>query len=382
MAKSIEGPVGKRAKVRGGLPGDSWRDHVSSGAERAYDTALAPARRDAAELRRKGRLVAAHRAEKRAYRIRARGYQRKYSPVDQEETLMGKSYDGVSKLDARAAAHGAGSRAAKRIAAHTPDIRYVKQEHKIGPWTTKRTTIRNKPLTKEEERRENMLAVGNALGGTRAVLAAAAGASGVAAVNEAQQNARRRTRQITSDMARKVEDRTVDKAFTVDDILSVGISKAYGTDLVGISKLFGSGLLKRVAGSSLGSGAGMIGGAAKTGFEEGGFKGATAAARQAHNDLGGMKGFQEAASSSAPSIGGHAGDAAKLAGGAAGVGLLGWGAKQGVKMGRNRLASLGEAASNYKSGLADKAKKAALYGAVGGTGMIAGGTALGNTIGN
>jgi hypothetical protein len=97
-----------RAKVRGALPGEQWREYVSAGAERAYDAPLAGARAEAKGLRRKGRLVAAHKREQGAYKIRVRGWDRKYQgrdPLDKAYTsrsvALGPVKFGSKKLQLR-----------------------------------------------------------------------------------------------------------------------------------------------------------------------------------------------------------------------------------------------------------------------------------------
>jgi hypothetical protein len=155
------------AKVRGALPGESWREYVSPGAEKAYDGPLRSNRTEAHKLARKGRLVAAHKREKAAYKIRVRGYDRKH----RGENPVEKAYTSRSVA--------------------------------LGPvkYATKKLQLR-KP-TKGEERAEQLRAVLGGVGTIKLAAGAGAGALVTDAVKDAKDKSKKATVAVKSKIAKE-----------------------------------------------------------------------------------------------------------------------------------------------------------------------------------
>jgi len=162
------------AKVRGALPGESWREYVSPGAEKAYDGPLRANREEAHKLARKGRLVAAHKREKAAYKIRVRGYDRKH-----------KGENPVEKA-------------------------YTSRAFTAGPvkYASKKLQIR-KP-TKGEERAEQLRAVLGGVGTIKLAAGAGAGALVTDAVKDAKDKSKKATVAVKSKI--KPEETKVTKS--------------------------------------------------------------------------------------------------------------------------------------------------------------------------
>lgn len=88
-----------RAKARALLPGDAWREESSEGAQRAHDKVLPQYRERAKEEGWKERAHAARSIEGKRYKIRVRGYDRKYghygpnAEASKSLVEIGKAYD-------------------------------------------------------------------------------------------------------------------------------------------------------------------------------------------------------------------------------------------------------------------------------------------------
>lgn len=89
-----------RAKARAVLPGEGWREESSKGAQLAHDKVLPAYRERAKEEGWRERAHAARSIESKRYRIRVRGYDRKYGkygPSHEEASKslveIGKSFD-------------------------------------------------------------------------------------------------------------------------------------------------------------------------------------------------------------------------------------------------------------------------------------------------
>lgn len=186
-----EPQVSRRAKIRGGLPGDQWRDYVSSGARHAYDAPLAPGRAEAHQLRRKGRLVAAHRAEKRAYRIRVRGYDRK---------------------------HRGGEKVTKG---------YSSETRQVGPYRHKKTSLRLGKPSATELRTERIKAIGSAVGASRLPMLLLAGSGGAVALDALNDTKKKTTKVLRNATGGTLTGDTggMEKAWTRDDVLGVNTTE-------------------------------------------------------------------------------------------------------------------------------------------------------------
>lgn len=349
MAKKPE-PTSRSSRIRAGLPGDSWRPYVSRGAERAYDGPLAPARAEAKQLRRKGRLVAAHRREKGAYKIRARGYDRKRLGLEPVEKAV------------------------------------VRRVVKVGPYKTVNTRMSLRRPGKHERRREDLVAVANALGGARTVAAIGAGSGITAMVSNAKDKAKQganRTLEVvrrpsSGRSAEEKEVAPVKKAFDIDDILASSISKEFEYSLVEISKK-GVGIIdafktgkKVFSGTKGGQIVDDVVNAGRQGWSEGGFKGASDAVGTAWEKAGEQKGkairegLTEAANTASKDV--DPKKAALYAGVPAALGAGAFGAHKLWGMGKKKAKS--------------KMLKYAGYGAAGIGGATALGTYAGNTASN
>lgn len=328
MAEKPE-PTARSSRIRAGLPGDSWRPYVRSGAERAYDGPLAPARAEAKQLRRRGRLVAAHRREKGAYLIRARGYDRKRLGVEPFEKA------------------------------------YTKDVMRIGPYTRSRTRMTLRKPDRAERRRENLVATGRALGGLRAAAALTIGTSAGAGIASRHE----RGESVKTDVDH--QEGRMAKAFDIDDILASNISKSFGVDLIDIEKGFWNATWDAFKGSQGGKLVGALKNRASQGWESGGFTGARDSVRNLWNQAGGSTGTASAtvrrSAQDAVNTGLKEVDPKKAAlygGGAAALGLGAYGAKRLAGVGMQRAKS--------------KALKYAGYGAAG----IGGTAALGSYLGS
>lgn len=155
------------AKVRGALPGDSWREFVSEGAQKAYDGPLSGQREEAHKLARKGRLVAAHKREKASYKIRVRGYARQRSAATNKE-----------------------------LAREVVDKAYTSRSFTAGPvkYASKKLQLR-KP-TKGEERAEQLRALLGGVGTVKLAAGAGAGALVTDAVKDARDKSQKATRAV------------------------------------------------------------------------------------------------------------------------------------------------------------------------------------------
>lgn len=338
-AKSDPEP-GRRARVRAVHPsGDEWRKHVSSGAARAYDGPLEPSAKEAKALAKKGRLVAAHKREKGRYRIRVRGYDRKYRPEEYEE--VGKA---------------------------------VKQTaQKIGPYSKKVTEIRLKKPSKAERRTEVIRAVGSSIGGTKV----AAGAAGGVAASEwwdktkkGAKAAKERSKQAIHEVSGERAESKVGKSLTIDDILANRIAKA---DEVSLSELqeIHKGFLQQLKNTFAGTQTGQLGQRYVQAFRQGGANGAGMegslnATQKVAQETGGAKGIGQALWNDAGTIAANP-NAHKGAAAVAGLGAAGYGAYRAGKWGVGTIKA--------------KAKKAALYGGGALVGTSVAGGYLGSKMG-
>lgn len=324
-------------KVRGGLPGDKWREHVSEGAKRAYDYPLAQQRQDASALRRKGRLVEAHRKEKASYKIRVRGYARKSDGDKQVEKA------------------------------------WTKNVTRIGPYTRSKSRLSLLPKSKAERRNETIRAVGSSLGGIRTVAALGGGAAIGDVVTDKKRQAKEIGLKVKSHVPAK--EGTVVKSLTIDDIngnrlpvirphydidtinkqWSDAEYEAYLDEIAKFSLAPFKSAFRQAAPEAWHAPAENLYRGARQSFQEGGVGGLSShlgqQAKPWTEKLGQMSTGQKTA--------------AGVGAGAVGLGAAGYGAY--------RMA---------KPMLKRKAKKAAIYGAVGLGGTVAAGTALGNAATN
>jgi hypothetical protein len=354
-----EEPTSRVSRIRGGLPGEEWRKHVSEGSERAYEGPLAPSRAEARQLRHKGRLIAAHRKEKGAFKIRARGYDRKMRGEEPVKKAMGRN--------------------PAKVLLKNKDLHYKKTVHRIGPYQKTSVDLRNTPPSRSEERRENVIAAGKALGGVRTAAAVALGAGGGATLlNEVHERGQKAAESVRNKTVRKKEP--VTKQLDIYDIIGKSWDEYDEDGLVDIHKS----LLGSLGGAFRGAAAadkplGQFGRKMYSSASQAAGRGedAFAAGRKTFDEGGGFGGLADKAQQSFTNP-----TARKVVGGAAlvgGTGALAWGAKKGAQkfaqLGRNRV---DEAVNAYKP----KAKKLALYGAAGLGGTVAAGTALGNAATN
>ena len=329
-------PTGTRAKVRALLPGESWSDEVSEGANRAYEGPLKPQREEAAKLRRHGRLRAAHKAERASYRIRVRGYDRKYG-----DKPVAKGYSSTKTA--------------------------------LGPFThSSRKLILRKP-TKGEVRTEQIKAVLGGVTSAKLILGAGAGALATDAVKDAQHKSTKAARAAKEKVM--PESKTVAKAYTMritPATASYWVSKSDPSgemDLLEISKVLGLDALTKIGTK--------VAGAARGGFAERGWDGAVKGAKSAFRTEGGHQGLRTAANSDLNNLAAGHGTAGKVAGAAAATGLAAGGAMAAKKW---LAPKFGQAAAKAAAPYKAKAKKYAMYGAAGAAGTVAAGTALGNTV--
>lgn len=330
MGTTKEQSPSTRAKVRGALPGEGWREYVSPGAQKAYDGPLSTQREEAHKLARKGRLVAAHKREKAAYKIRVRGYDRKH----------GKDLN-------------------VKLAAEAVEKAYTSRSVAVGPvkYATKKLQLR-KP-TKGEERAEQLRAV---LGGVGTIkLAAGAGAG--ALVTDAVKDAKDRSKKATVTVKNKIKPEETKVTKSVDDLatrVTMGsivldapdriVSKSDSLSLVEISKVFGLGAVKAMAGNA---------------YRTGGVRGVLDTARQQYKAP-----IMPGGGSAADAVSSFMKPAATAGAAAGGTAAAGWGAK---KLMQRYAPAVAEP-------LKKKAKKYALYGAAGAAGTVAAGTAAGNAL--
>ena len=183
VGSSSEERPSTSAKVRGAPPGDSWRQYVSAGAEKAYDGPLEPSREEAKRLAKRGRLVAAHKREKAAYKIRVRGYARK---------------------------HRGDAPVAKGYMTRTVTAGPVK-------YTSKKLQLR-KP-TKGEERAEQLRAVLGGVGTVKLAAGAGAGALVTDAVKDTQDRSKRAAHAVKDRI--KPEETKVTKSDEPRDLVTI-----------------------------------------------------------------------------------------------------------------------------------------------------------------
>lgn len=344
MAK--EEPTSRVSRIRGGLPGDSWKPYISEGTRKVYDVKLTGSRETAKKLRHRGRLVAAHRAEKRAYRIRVRGYDRKR----RGEEPFGKQW------------YSEATPFGKGITVTTT---------KLGPFkhSTKEWRIR-KP-TKAEERRKTLKAVGQSVGGVRTIAALGAGAGISEGLqdfkNRSQNAAKRATTMSISSVQHPAPNKNggspltvggVKKSMDIYEIIGKSYDDAYDLDgLVEIQKVFGAGIFQ--------SAKGAFRTRAPQSWQEPAeelFRGAKQSYQQGGVDALGHYGAQAAA----PYLPFSLATGAKAAGGIGGAGAVGVGGLLAARAG--------------KQAVKKKLLKGAAYTGAGLAGATALGTAAGNAV--
>jgi hypothetical protein len=197
------------AKVRGALPGEAWREYVSPGAEKAYDGPLSAQREEAHKLARKGRLVAAHKREKAAYKIRVRGYDRKRRGEDPLEKA------------------------------------YTSHVFTAGPVKYASRKLRMRKLTPGEQRAEQMKVILGGAGSVKLLAGAGAGALATDAFKDAQDKSKKVSVAVKSKIKKPEETKVTKSLANLDHRVTMGtiildapqrIEKADSLPLVEIQK--------------------------------------------------------------------------------------------------------------------------------------------------
>ena len=324
---------------------DRWREHVSQGALRAYDRPLAAQREEAAALRKRGRLIAAHKREKASYKIRVRGHDRARRAAVQESS-------GIEK--------GIRGRTAKKAASQ---VRRTEKTLKIGPFERTIRDMRVGPRSRGEEFAEMARGVGTGLGGAKLAVGALAGAAGGGAAvtaKERAQDARERALAATRIKQKKPD------AEGVGDVRKMLVSKSTAPHMLILSHGYAANGLYDIHKGFWSEAGSKVSGAFKQATND-------AAGAWRTTRLGPTPGsYDEAAQSAFNSLKDSA--AGKTAAYAGLAGAAGWGAKAGYgKFVAPRIGRAKKTLAGYK--------KKAMYGAAGAGALAVGAPTVGAYLG-